>query len=185
MILNNYYEEPYNKFAPEGPLPILSKTLVKSKLSPKFWKSTQKIYDEITKTNNVKQQYNNEKEYQPQREYVDEQVQVQDYNTPQQQYNFNEHEMVEVSSKGKRPLSGGKLRAKPNQYNVNEQEYLVQQAPMENEIERLKNTIVRLQNDISQKDIVIQNQKEEKMKLIKRMDELEKMLSSFLVMDKP
>jgi hypothetical protein len=134
MILNNYYEEPYNKFAPEGPLPILSKTIVKSKLSPKFWKSTQKIYDEITRTNNVKQQYNNEKEY------VDEQVQVQDYNTPQQQYNFNEHEMVEVSSKGKRPLSGGKLRAKPNQYNTNEQEYLAQQAPMENDIERLKNT---------------------------------------------
>ena len=179
MILNNYYEEPYNKFAPEGPLPILSKTIVKSKLSPKFWKSTQKIYDEITRTNNVKQQYNNEKEF------VDEQVQVQDYNIPQQQYNFNEHEMIEVSPKGKRPLSGGKLRAKPNQYNTNEQEFLAQQAPMENDIERLKNTIVRLQNDISQKDIVIQNQKEEKMKLIKRMDELEKMLSSFLVMDKP
>ena len=184
MILNNFFEEPYNKFAPEGPLPILSKTIVKSKLSPKFWKSTQKIYDEITKTNNLKQTYNNEKEFQPQRECVDEQVQAQDYNTPQQQYNFNENEIVEPSSKGKRPLSG-KLRSKQNQYSASEQDYLLQQAPTDNEIERLKNTIVRLQNDIGQKDLVIQNQKEEKMKLIKRMDELEKMLSSFLVMDKP
>ena len=36
MIINSRYEEPYNKFAPDGPLPYLPKAVVKSRLSEKF-----------------------------------------------------------------------------------------------------------------------------------------------------
>ena len=36
MILNEHFEEPYDKFPPEGPLPYLSLAVVKSKLSPKI-----------------------------------------------------------------------------------------------------------------------------------------------------
>ena len=36
MIINNMFESPYNKFAPEGSIPIISKSIVKSKLSNKF-----------------------------------------------------------------------------------------------------------------------------------------------------
>jgi len=36
MIINNRFEDPYNKFAPEGSIPIISKSIVKSKLSNKF-----------------------------------------------------------------------------------------------------------------------------------------------------
>ena len=36
MILNDNFEEPYDKFPPEGPLPYLSLAVVKSKLSPKI-----------------------------------------------------------------------------------------------------------------------------------------------------
>ncbi len=36
MMLNNNLEQPYNKFAPEGSIPIISKSLVKSRLSNKF-----------------------------------------------------------------------------------------------------------------------------------------------------
>ena len=43
MILNERYEEPYNKFAPEGPLPQLPKHLVKSRLTKKFWNYSQNI----------------------------------------------------------------------------------------------------------------------------------------------
>ena len=39
-VLNERFEEPYNKFAPEGAIPIINKTIVKSKLSPKFLRST-------------------------------------------------------------------------------------------------------------------------------------------------
>ena len=45
MLINKRIEEPYNRLPPEGPLPILSKTLIKSKLSPKFWKQTKNIYE--------------------------------------------------------------------------------------------------------------------------------------------
>ncbi len=37
MILNQNFEEPYNKFPPEGPLPFLSQAIVKSKLSDKIF----------------------------------------------------------------------------------------------------------------------------------------------------
>ena len=37
MIINENYEEPYNRFAPDGPLSQLPKHLVKSRLSKKFW----------------------------------------------------------------------------------------------------------------------------------------------------
>lgn len=36
MILNNSFEEPYNKFAPEGPVHIISKSIAKSRLTKKF-----------------------------------------------------------------------------------------------------------------------------------------------------
>ena len=37
MILNNNFEPPYNKFPPDGPIAIISKSLVKAKLSKKFY----------------------------------------------------------------------------------------------------------------------------------------------------
>jgi hypothetical protein len=40
MVLNNKFEAPYNKFAPEGSVPIISKALVKSRLSNKFFENT-------------------------------------------------------------------------------------------------------------------------------------------------
>ena len=54
MILNNRFEEPYSRFAPESSLPLLSKTLVKSRLSNKFWKCTEKIYDDTNANKNKK-----------------------------------------------------------------------------------------------------------------------------------
>ena len=37
MILNNNFEPPYSKFPPDGPIAIISKSLVKAKLSKKFY----------------------------------------------------------------------------------------------------------------------------------------------------
>ena len=45
MILNNKFEEPYNKFPPEGPLPFLSLSLVKSKLSPKIFNYSKFVFN--------------------------------------------------------------------------------------------------------------------------------------------
>lgn len=48
MIINNNFEEPYNKFPPEGSVPILSKTIIKSKLSSKFSSALQPIEVRLT-----------------------------------------------------------------------------------------------------------------------------------------
>ena len=53
MIINGRVEEPYSRLPPEGPLPILSKTLVKSKLTPKFWRNSKNIYKASSPYNNI------------------------------------------------------------------------------------------------------------------------------------
>lgn len=53
MIINNNFEEPYNKFPPEGSVPILSKTLIKSKLSSKFSAALQPIEGRLTGSGSV------------------------------------------------------------------------------------------------------------------------------------
>jgi len=62
MILNNSFEDPYNKFAPEGPLPIISKSLAKAKLTKKFSQitdlDTPENYDKL---NNLLNQQENSK----------------------------------------------------------------------------------------------------------------------------
>ena len=45
-VLNEHFEEPYNKFPPEGSVPILNKALVKSKLSKKFFEEALKMQNE-------------------------------------------------------------------------------------------------------------------------------------------
>ena len=147
MILNKRFEEPYSKFAPEGSLPILSKTLVKSRLSAKFWKCTEKIYEEINKQN---------QEQEKQVEELDENL------LNQEEKNANDNN-VSKKLKGKKEYEGAQVQEG------------------ENDIMKLKNLIAKLQNEIVKKDSIIQSQKEEKKRLNKRVDELEKMLSSFLV----
>ena len=45
MLLNGRIEEPYNKNPDDRPLQVLSKTLVKSKLTYKFWESVKHIHN--------------------------------------------------------------------------------------------------------------------------------------------
>ena len=45
MILNERFEEPYNKFPPDGPLPFLSLPEVKSRLSNKILSYAKLVFD--------------------------------------------------------------------------------------------------------------------------------------------
>ena len=45
-VLNEHFEYPYNKFPPEGSVPILNKALVKSQLSKKFFEEALKMQNE-------------------------------------------------------------------------------------------------------------------------------------------
>ena len=53
MVLNNKFEAPYNKFSPEGCVPIISKALVKCRLSNKFFENT--IFNSSNEPGNMSQ----------------------------------------------------------------------------------------------------------------------------------
>lgn len=59
MIINNSFEAPYNKFAPEGSIPIISKSIVKSKLSNKF-NQIMELAANYGLNENQKEEYNDE-----------------------------------------------------------------------------------------------------------------------------
>jgi len=190
MILNNRFEEPYNKFAPEGPIPVLSKTLVKSRLSKKFWKETQSIYDAI---NNVNRGDNYEDEM-----YQQPPIQNMNMMMPQQQVNENQNferdfENYPVSQQRNPAVVNGQQKLKSGNKNKYQKNNIINNNDFQGnnnnnatneELQNMKNLILKLQNDLTQKDNIIQNQKEEKIRLTKRVDELERMLSTFLAMDK-
>jgi hypothetical protein len=156
MLINNSYEEPYNKFVPEGPLPILSKTLVTSKLTPKFWKRTKKIYQYLSGVDDG----NNEQQY-IQQEYGDENDNYNDNYCPQNEEADNQRRYYNTHR---------------DQHNNNHNEY----CDKDSEIERLQNIIIKLQNDLIRKEHIIQQQHNDKIDLTKRINDLEKIVSSLI-----
>ena len=85
-ILNEHFEEPYNKFPPEGSVPILNKALVKSRLSKKFFEETLNIQrngEEFEKLKNMENINENNEE-------CEEENENQNYNNfEQKQINNN------------------------------------------------------------------------------------------------
>ncbi len=163
MIINKKFEEPYTKFAPDGPIPVLSKTLVKSRLSTKFWKSTQKIYDEINQENDIENydinnlNINNESDNNIKKYQIEPQIQFED--------NIKQNKLKSIKK------------------NINDSNFEINQK-LNNEIKQLKKVISNLENQIKKKDNIIQNQNNDKIKIIKKIEELEGMLSQFLSMEK-
>ena len=160
MILNNRFEEPYNKFAPEGPIPVLSKTLVKSRLSNKFWKATQRIYDAVNNDNNIN--------------YMDDNMNINKNNC---KLNYRRPKTSEIKVKNKnmnriRINNENKTtNKKRNKYGINKNEI--------DEINELNDIIYNLQCEINRQDFIINNQINEKKKLQKRIFELEQVLKNF------
>ena len=158
MIINKRFEEPYTKFAPDGPIPVLSKTLVKSRLSTKFWKNTQKLYDEINQENDI------------------ENYDINNLNINND--NFNDIKKYENEAQIKNKDNFNSIKK-----NNNESEFEINQK-LNNEIKQMKKIISNLENKLNKKDIIIQNQNNDKIKIIKKIEELEGMLSQFLSMEK-
>ena len=169
MIINKHFEEPYNKFAPEGPIPVLSKTIVKSRLSNKFWKNTQKIYDEV---NNPDQENLN---------YDINKINNLNLNNALNNNTNDEYEKQNQIKEDLKKNKQNKLKSCQKNLNIN---YAEINEKLKNEIEEMKNIISNLQNELSKKDMIIENQNNEKIKLTKRVEELESVLSQYLEIEK-
>ena len=61
MIINNNFEDPYNKFPPADFIPSLSRPLVNSKLTNKFWKITKNIFEATLKEDSIELRNKNSK----------------------------------------------------------------------------------------------------------------------------
>ena len=138
MIINKRFEEPYTKFAPDGPIPVLSKTLVKSRLSTKFWKNTQKLYDEINQENDI------------------ENYDINNLNINND--NFNDIKKYENEAQIKNKDNFNSIKK-----NNNESDFEINQK-LNNEIKQMKKIISNLENKLNKKDIIIQNQNNDKKK---------------------
>ena len=157
-VLNKHFEDPYNKFPGDGPVPILSKTLVKSKLSKKFIKNSEKIQNELNSIENINK-------------YEELQRQNQQQISPQQNINNNNN-------------NNNKKNNIPFVDNFGEIQY--DNIVMKNKANNndLKEYINILETKLKEKDKEIDKLKEDKKKLEKRVEEIEKMLNSLMEMEK-
>ena len=172
-ILNEHFEEPYNKFPPEGSVPILNKALVKSKLSKKFFEETMRMQNE-------------------------EQIENQN-NEENQSYNFNESgsnnnnvimgginmgnndNQANISNKKK-------LRNKNNNNNINNNNEFNDNVEINEQsikiINEQQKEIDRLNEVLKEKDIEIDTLIREKGQMQKHIEELEQMIGKFMEMEK-
>ena len=183
MILNNRFEEPYNKFPGDGPIPLLSKPIVKSKLSKKFWLYSQYLEsqnlinseDEFSSSDNYNNDNINEIEENDNNiNYMDDNMNINKNNC---KLNYRRPKTSEIKVKNKnmnriRINNENKTtNKKRNKYGINKNEI--------DEINELNDIIYNLQCEINRQDFIINNQINEKKKLQKRIFELEQVLKNF------
>ena len=107
-ILNEHFEEPYNKFPPEGSVPILNKALVKSRLSKKFFEETLNIQrngEEFEKQKNMENINENNEECEEENENQNynnfEQKQINNNNFNNNPQNINNQNMIIINQQQK------------------------------------------------------------------------------------
>ena len=107
-ILNEHFEEPYNKFPPEGSVPILNKALVKSRLSKKFFEETLNIQrngEEFEKQKNMENINENNEECEEENENQNynnfEQKQINNNNFNNNSQNINNQNMIIINQQQK------------------------------------------------------------------------------------
>ena len=234
MLINNRVEEPYNRLPPDGPLPILNKTLVKSKLSKKIYNQIKYIYEpnskpleqlsppdnnKNTKTKNPEnvklENYkinNNNKNLKIKRAKTPtmKKHNLDNLNISKNKINYGGNNNIFINEKNKSnynyknncgKFSNNKNIIKEcnnkyntnnketNKYNNNKKEYYdykkVQQEENildDNKIQLniLKETIFRLERELNKKEKIIELQREERVKLSLKVEELEKLLLSII-----
>ena len=155
-ILNEHFEEPYNKFPPEGSVPILNKALVKSKLSKKFFEETIKMQNE------------------EQQEQQEQQIKEEDNNL---NYNNNDNINNNDFSNKKKYNAQNKNNVKVNNnININDQSNGI--------IDEQQKEIERLNQLLKGKEYEIDTLIREKAQMQKHIEELEQMFGKLMKMEK-
>ena len=149
-ILNEHFEEPYNKFPPEGNVPILNKSLVKSRLSKKFFEESIKIQNE---------------------------EQLKQIIEENQNYNSGNNSINIDSDNISLNHNNNKLRFKNNNEFNNTKKSDDQSVEI---INKQQKEINRLNDVLKQKDLEIDTLIREKGQMQKHIQELEQMIGKFM-----
>ena len=177
MLINKKLEEPFNKIPKEEELPIISQTLVNSKLTPNFWKCAIKFLNNdsiIFKT--INQDQNKDMQN----------INNKNINNINLNNNYERHINLingfENSPILKNIDANGIIK---NNNNINGKLVDYDNIDLEKiNLNDLKQAIEILQNDVNKKEKIIAKQKEERVKLIQKKEKLEEILSAFISMDK-
>jgi hypothetical protein len=225
MLINKRVEEPYSRLPPDGPLPILSKILVKSKLSREFFKQTKYIYDpnsspperlykeikdEKLKSNNSQNKINknagnlkiknNKKDLKNNK--IDNKFKIKRAKTPTMKHtnlnNLNSQKNIIRNDNNNKDIgfinNSNNLSNHPvvrqnennikndclnyfnNSGSLNYSENI--QKANEDEVNILRETIFKLEEELNKKERIIELQREERVKLSLKVEQLEKMFES-------
>ena len=199
MLINNRLEDPYNKMPNEGPLPILSKTLIKSKLSKKFWIKIQYIYESnsspdrnITpqekkiKSPNIKTKTNNKNN-----------ININSGNISNNNIKNNIKNNINNIKLKKRKVKTPIMKQRNLRYmdicqkennnnnNFDKEDNLGNiNSSYKNELDILRDTAINLENELNENEKIIELQKEENILLKNKIQKLTAMLNSIISTDK-
>lgn len=161
MIINNKFEDPYDKFPPADSIPFLSQPLVKSKLSNKFWKITKNIFESTLKEDFYKSDNTNTRN----NGYSDIKYN-NSINIKNKEYQDNQINDI-INNIQNNKIDMNIINQKDNN-NLNETD--------EKRIYIEKYKLLTLKN--ANFDKIISQQEEENQQLIKRLEQLENILST-------
>ncbi len=151
-VLNQRFEEPYDKFPKDGPIPIINKTLVRSKLSAKFFKESAELQNQNFENNN--------------NDRVIEEPELED--------RLNSNENIDNSD------NNNFNAVVDTNGNIDYDKTVKNKEGKKKEIEELKELIERLKTEVVQRDETLNKLNVKKEKIEKNIFELEKMLSQYL-----
>ena len=178
MILNNRFEEPYNKFPGDGPVPLLSKPIIKSKLSKKFWLYSQYLENQLLINNEDEFSSSDNYDNNNNINYINNNNNMGNINKKNFKINYRRPKTSEIKLNNKNMNKininnneNRNIKKKNNKYQNNKNEI--------DEINKLNDIIYNLQCELNRQDFIIKNQINEKKKLQKRIYELEKVLKNF------
>jgi hypothetical protein len=193
MLINNRLEDPYNKMPNEGPLPILSKTLIKSKLSKKFWIKIQYIYESNSSPDrNIPPQEKKIKSPNIKTKKSDKNnININSGNISNNNIKNNINNIKLKKRKVKTPIMKQRnlrymdICQKDNNNNFDKEDNLRNiKSSYKNELDILRDTAINLENELNENEKIIELQKEENILLKNKIQKLTAMLNSIISTDK-
>ena len=194
MLINGRIEEPYNKNPDDAPLKILSKTLVKSKLTYKFWERVKYIYNSTTivenkenktiynsykKINNKKIRKNNNSKN------INNNINIKNYQSYNDINNKNDkikNKRVKSPSMMHRSFSTIETNKMKNNIFKNNNGLIIinEDNNYENELKLLRETAIKLEQELNRNEEIIEAQNEENNALKNKIGKLTEILKTLI-----